>query len=221
MTPLNSPTSAPISVSCRCQDCDRVETIGFSRGRDLRLPFGWDIWGDDVRCGACAEARRAQSGRKSPIPAGPSVRPEVLYIATDLESWTTEGPGVFARDVTVQGKVFRRLDPEYLAWLASRMERVRGACDEGKVAAELVIRLEERWALVRHRAIAILGEDSVRAIECGGEIPVGYSPPRNREDDGFELPAMTRCVESERPGTLAPSPGCPTRRRSARRTWAR
>jgi hypothetical protein len=43
----------PITLSCRCQDCGRVENTGFLRGRDLRLPEGWDFWGDDVRCGEC------------------------------------------------------------------------------------------------------------------------------------------------------------------------
>ncbi len=50
--------SAPILLACVCQSCGRETIVGFVRGRDLEWPRGWDIWGDDVRCGECFEAAR-------------------------------------------------------------------------------------------------------------------------------------------------------------------
>ena len=46
-------------------------------------------------------------------PENPHTR--ALYVATDLESWETEKPQAWARDVTISGTVFRRLDADYFA----------------------------------------------------------------------------------------------------------
>jgi len=172
----------PITLSTRCQECGRSETIGFGRGRDVRLPVRWDIWGEDVRCGECAGRAWAD-----PPAAGPPL-PTVLYVATNLDAWAPEHPEIFARDVIVNGTAFRRLDEEYFAWLAGRLERARGACDAGTVAPEALVQVELRWVRVRRWAEDAFGRETVVAAEARGSEPMVYEPPAAREL-GFTLPA--------------------------------
>ena len=53
--------------------------------------------------------------------------PSCLFVSTSLATWTTANPEQFARDFQINDTVYRRLDPEYYAWLRSRMVH----CQEG------------------------------------------------------------------------------------------
>lgn len=203
--------SLSIALTTRCQDCGRRETIGFRRGRDLRLPIGWDIWGEEVRCGDCAGSRRRRASEATPAPAGGSRDtrsiPTVLYVATNLESWTPERPEIFARDVSVDGRAFRRLDVEFFAWLAGRVERARAACDGGRVAPEALVQLERRWLRILRWAEAAFGSEAVVGAVARGREPMVYEPPVVRPG-GFTLPALTlpaaEATTESRPPTVPP-----------------
>lgn len=47
-------------------------------------------------------------------------RSVAMYVSTSLEQWITNEPAVFARDVQIDDTAYRRLDPEYYAWLRSK-----------------------------------------------------------------------------------------------------
>ena len=55
---------------------------------------------------------------------------EALYVSTSLATWRTGQPKGIARDFQINDTCYRRLDPEYYAWLRSRMHM-------GKLAALL------------------------------------------------------------------------------------
>ena len=165
-------TRPPIELTTRCRACGEEATAGFERGRDVRLPAGWDIWGSEVRCPECW--RRAERARNV-----------ALYVATDLDLWETDRPEMWARDVVACGKAFRRLDGEYLAWLASRMDRAREACDQGGVSGVALVQLELRWERVLRA-----GDRVVRSVRETARIAnpsEPYRPPTL--PGGFELPA--------------------------------
>jgi len=49
-----------------------------------------------------------------------------LLVATDLDSYPSPDLQVFADDVVISGRAYRRLDPAYYAWLRSRMVPLEG-----------------------------------------------------------------------------------------------
>ena len=66
-------------------------------------------------------------------PSGDS--PGCLFVSTSLATWTTANPEQFARDFQINDTVYRRLDPEYYAWLRSRMAVAKKAATAGHLAA--------------------------------------------------------------------------------------
>ena len=52
----------------------------------------------------------------------PHALPVPLYVATDLSVIAPEPPPT-AADVTIAGRIYRRLDPLYYAWLRSRVTK--------------------------------------------------------------------------------------------------
>ncbi len=136
-----------------------------------------------------------ESGESAEVAIAPTGVPSLpaLYVATDLESWAPEHPEIFARDLVIEGKAFRRLDAEYLAWLGSRLDRARNECDSGRFGVPAMIELEHRWLRLRNRAARVLGEDSVRRVESGGatdSIPRDYAPPEVPGEENI-IPALS------------------------------
>ena len=112
-----------------------------------------------------------------------------LFIATSLAVWSTDEPERFARDFQINDTVYRRLDPEYYAWLRSRMAIAKKAAAAGKIDAASFEELRRRFNAMHDWAIQHFGEerllDAVRTIRTAD-----YEPPVP-EDDGprHTLPA--------------------------------
>lgn len=99
-----------------------------------------------------------------------------LFVSTSLAFWGTERPDVFARDVQIDDTAFRRLDPEYFAWLRSRMLAARAAVDSGRVQADAFEELRRSFYKVQAWAIDAFGETTLR--EAMGKLNRGsYHPP--------------------------------------------
>ncbi len=60
----------------------------------------------------------------------------VIYVASDLEWWTTDEPWAWGDTVEIDGKQFVRLTPSVIAWFKNRIARAEKACDEGKLPLE-------------------------------------------------------------------------------------
>ena len=119
------------------------------------------------------------------IPAA-SVAPGSLFVATSLHVWFTGEPDRFARDFQINDTVYRRLDPEYYAWLRSRMVLARKAATAGQLDAAAFEELRARFNAMHEWAVEHFGEDellaAVRTVRAGD-----YKPPV-AEDEGTRVP---------------------------------
>lgn len=102
--------------------------------------------------------------------------PIALYVSTSLTSWSTDKPEIFARDVQINDTAYRRLDPEYYAWLRSKMQIAKMAADAGRIECDEFGDLRRRFNAMHEWAVAHFGErhllDAVRNLD-GRE----YQPP--------------------------------------------
>ena len=99
-----------------------------------------------------------------------------LYAATNLESWKTDKPHYFARDVGIYGSCFRRLDPDYYAWLRHKMNVAKKAADSGRLPSQAFETLRSRFNVIHAWAMKNVGEkallDAVRSLNLRS-----YPPP--------------------------------------------
>jgi hypothetical protein len=115
----------------------------------------------------------AQVGGEPPAEAGPSA--SVLYVATNLDTWETCTPEP-DQDAICEPCGFRRLDPEYYAWLRSRMVVAQKRYQIGQLTAKQYDELRTRFSAVHAWAVERFGEpillEAVRALD-----PRTYRPP--------------------------------------------
>jgi len=99
-----------------------------------------------------------------------------LYVSTELDTWETRTPEP-DQDAICERCGYRRLDPEYYAWLRHRMEVAKQAWQRGRLAAAQYQELRQRFNDVHFWAVARLGEAAlVAAVEALD--PKAYRPPR-------------------------------------------
>ena len=116
--------------------------------------------------------------RKDDAPATESSKRETaLYAATNLKSWETDEPHHFARDVGIDGTCFRRLDPDYYAWLRHRMDLAKKRVGSGRLSAQAFNTLRTRFNEIHAWAIEHLGDEDLRSAVQSLD-PKDYAPPR-------------------------------------------
>src|SRR6187401_2078136 len=98
----------------------------------------------ELRCGDSPISVPAESPR---VPADCSDS-EILWVSTDLRMWWPRDPGFIARDCQINGRCYRRFDPEYFAWLKLRMHAVKEATEAARVSAEAFDDLRQRFNAV-------------------------------------------------------------------------
>ena len=86
-----------------------------------------------------------------------------IYVSTSLEIWEPAQPDLLARDVTLNGVCFRRLDPEYYAWLRHKLSIAEKALDAGKLAYEKYGVMLARFNEVHMLAVDRFGRDRLGA----------------------------------------------------------
>lgn len=128
-----------------------------------------------------------------------------MFVATDLTSFESPDPQVFAADVVVSDRAHRRLDPAYYAWLRSRMVAAKRETDAGRLAAASFVVLRERFEALHAFAVARFGEDALRAAVSALDAK-RYDPPRVDRD---EFPGRrwwrSRTPDSHGCGHMSPS----------------
>lgn len=129
------------------------------------------------------EAEAADKGKEEKIRAGwrkdDSRRESALFTATNLVFWETDKPHHNARDVSIDGTCFRRLDPEYNAWLRHKMTLTRNAADSGRFSAGASEELRARFNAIHAWTIEHFGENALRsAIRALDPKPIRH-PRRN------------------------------------------
>lgn len=114
-----------------------------------------------------------------------------LFVATDLSRFEAAEPGVYAPDVRVDGRCYRRLDPPFYAWLRHKMAIAKKAFDSGRLSPAAFEELRSRFNEVHAWAVSHLGDAAlVRAVKALD--PASYAPPRSVEDGpaGSVAPAV-------------------------------
>lgn len=102
---------------------------------------------------------------------------EALYVATDLGFWKTDSPSALCRDVQVNDTAYRRLDPEYFAWLRSRLALAKEAASLGRIDPAGFEQLRGRFSHIEAWALDHFGSQVVLAAIRNLE-PRTYAPPR-------------------------------------------
>lgn len=99
-----------------------------------------------------------------------------MYVSTGLRTWNTDRPSIFARDVQINDTAYRRLDPDYYAWLRSKMTMARLASNAGRISREEYEDLRQRFNAMQEWAIRRYGEpmllEAVRNLDTRT-----YQPP--------------------------------------------
>ncbi len=113
---------------------------------------------------------------------------KTLFVSTSLGVWSTSEPDRFARDFQINDTVYRRMDPDYYAWLRSRMTLAREAAAAGRIDPAAFEDLRLRFNAVHEWAVEHFGEaqllEAVRSLQ-----PRDYKPPV-AEPEGAPLPAQ-------------------------------
>ena len=104
-----------------------------------------------------------------------------LFVTTDLEirkfAWVRTGE----LDIEQNGKVFRLLSPEDVAWLRSRMVTAQAAHKAGKLPEDAWNTLRQRFNALQELAIREFGKESLQEV-LQSFSPKNYRPPALRPE---------------------------------------
>lgn len=100
----------------------------------------------------------------------------VLYVSTVLDAWETSALG-FDQAAICEHCGYRRLDPEYYAWLRSRMEVAKQAWERGQLVPLQYQELRRRFNEVHIWAARQFGEEKLLAAVRSLD-PKEYHPPK-------------------------------------------
>jgi len=121
----------------------------------------------------------------------------LLYVATDLDSWETSTPEP-DQDQICERCGYRRLDPEYYAWLRHRMEVAKRARERGRLPAAQYQELRRRFNEVHFWAVKQFGEERLLAAIQALD-PKRYLPPRIQDDSPAAGSGPQPGIETPRP----------------------
>ena len=112
----------------------------------------------------------------SPQSENQRARAPVPWVSTDLRILRPEPAWRLAPDFAMDARCYRKLDPEYFAWLRSRMLEVSAAHKAGRVSQAAFDELRRRFNELQENAIALFGETALQdAIQASGFSR--YRPP--------------------------------------------
>jgi hypothetical protein len=101
---------------------------------------------------------------------------EILYVSTVLGMWRTDQPQGIARDFQINDTCYRRLDPEYYAWLRSRMHMAKLSAAAGHLPQESFEELQARFNAIHGWASRQFGKD--RLLDAIDDLDAReYHPP--------------------------------------------
>ena len=122
--------------------------------------------------------------------------PNCLFVSTSLTTWTTPTPEQFARDFPIDDTVYRRLDPDYYAWLRSRMVVAKKAATAGRLPPAAFEELRVRFNAMHEWAVERFGEscllDAIRELDARD-----YAPPVAEPDAARRAPQSVESPLSE------------------------
>ncbi|MBI4902886.1 MAG: hypothetical protein HY820_04575 [Acidobacteria bacterium] len=135
--------------------------------------------------------------------------PSWLFVSTSLATWTTANPEQFARDFQINDTVYRRLDPDYYAWLRSKMQIAKMLSDAGRLGRDEFEDLRQRFNAIQQWAVESFGEsqllDAIHLLDARDYAPPIPEPDNHgcrprADDDAADALAM---VDSIRDAAIA------------------
>ena len=115
-----------------------------------------------------------------------------MFVSTALDLWWTDRSEAFTRDFQIDDTVYRRLDPEYFAWLRAKMVAAKEAAVAGRIPLAAFNDLRLRFNAIQQWAIERFGEPAL--LEAVRWIPDYYEPPM---PEPWERSAHSPSTESE------------------------
>jgi hypothetical protein len=97
-----------------------------------------------------------------------------LFVATDLDAQQLGGK---ASDIVHGGKIYRRLSPDYFAWLRSRMQTAQAAFRNKQLLPAKWNALRQRFNFIQEQAIALFGKRALK-MACENLDVSQYMPPK-------------------------------------------
>ena len=132
-----------------------------------------------------ADNAPAAADAEPPAEAGSSA--SALYVATNLETWEAKPPVRPDQDAICEPCGFRRLDPEYYAWLRSRMVLAQKRYQAGGLPAGPYEELRARFNAIHAWAVERFGEpvllEAVPTLD-----PRAYQPPAVKDAEEADSP---------------------------------
>jgi hypothetical protein len=121
-------------------------------------------------------ATRAKTGTNlEPAPHRPP-HSAALFVSTALSFWKTDQPEVFARDVQINDTAYRRLEPEFYAWLRNKMNMAKLAVLAGQLSQEAFDATRDSFNWIHEWAITHFGQATLQ--EALGALDArDYQPP--------------------------------------------
>jgi len=114
----------------------------------------------------------------------PSTHISLPFVATDLDCRENLSPA--SDDLVIEGKCFRRLSPDYYAWLRAQMERARHQHDVGILPDAQYDILRQRFNTMHDRAVALFSEDTLLQT-ISTFSPMTYPVPSVRRSMGIDV----------------------------------
>ena len=110
-----------------------------------------------------------------------ALRPAHLFVSTSLDTWATNQPEAFTRDFQINDTCYRRLDPEYFAWLRAKMTAARKVAQSGQLPIDAFNELRSRFNAIQSWAVEHFGEprlrDAIRVLNAQAYAPPVAEPP--------------------------------------------
>jgi hypothetical protein len=103
-----------------------------------------------------------------------------LFVSSTLSSWQTNQHEAFHQDVQLNDTAYRRLDPEYYAWLRSKMNMAKLAVLAGRLSQESFDATRDSFNRIHEWAMKNFGEttlaEAVRALDARNYQPPSAEP---------------------------------------------
>ena len=86
---------------------------------------------------------------------------KTLYVASDMDYFEYDHSEVFIDEITLNSKVYRKLDPVYFIWLSKRYETAFKLADKGKFSLKALENLADKIVEIEEKAKLIFSNDEI------------------------------------------------------------
>ena len=102
----------------------------------------------------------------------------ILYVATNLDYYEFKSSKNLADDLIIDGRLYRKLTPEYLIWLSSRFNVAFKKADVGKLSFEALSNIADRLTIIEEKAKPLFTKEEIQQAKKKLRT-CKYNPPNN------------------------------------------